>query len=113
MSDREFEPGVGCRSALLILGLFVALAVVGGIVFFTGDPEAVSFWRRWGLGATLPVSGLLVGLGAGGIAWSLDLLVLLGAAVWAARPDDPVRMRRRVVSLLVALAVLGAVTASL
>lgn len=114
MTDaEEFEPGVGCRTAVLVLGLFVSLAVLGGVLFFTGDPEAIAFWRRWVLGATLPVSGIVQGLGAGGLAWSLDLLALVGVSVWAARPDEPEGVRRRVLLALGVLAALGLATASL
>lgn len=111
--DEGFEPGVGCRTVLSVLGVFVLLAFVGGVLFFTGDPDAIPFWRRWVLGTTLPVSGLLVGLGAAGLAWSLDLLALAGISAWAARAEDGPTVRRRVGYALGALALLGLFSASL
>ncbi|UCG40650.1 MAG: hypothetical protein JSV07_09445 [Acidimicrobiia bacterium] len=107
-----FEPGVGCRTAVIVLGFFVGLAVVGGVVFFTGDPESVSFWRQWVLGTTLPVSGFLIALGAGGLAWSLDLLLLVGVSVWTARPDDSTTVRRRAGLAVGVLALLGLLSAT-
>lgn len=107
------EPGSGCTSTIVVLGGFLLLAVAGAVLFFSGDPGAIPFWRRWALGATLPVSGLLAALGARGLAWTLDLLVLAGVSAWAARPGDLAGVRRRAGFALGSFVVLGAVTASL
>ena len=111
MSEDD-EGGIGCRVPLQsMLGLF-GLLVVGSVLFFTADPDAVPFWRLWLFSSFAPVSGVAMSFGAVGMAWSLDGVVWVLASVWIGRPDA-LRQARQRFGLVLALALaLGFVVAS-
>lgn len=109
---REAEEGIGCRPAAEALLLFGGLFLLGSLLFFSADPEAVPFWRLWLFSSFAPVSGVAMALGAPGLAWTLDVGFWALVAVWVGRSVS-VPSRRRRIGLVLGLAlVVGLVAAT-
>lgn len=110
--SEEVEGGVGCRVPLQSMLILFGLLIVGSVLFFTADPDAVPFWRLWLFSSFAPVSGLAMSFGAGGMVWSLDGVIWVLTSVWVGRPDDLRRSKRRLGLVLALALVLGFVVAS-
>ncbi len=109
VSDRE---GVGCRTPVLVLALFLGLLVVGSVVFFTADPGSVPFWRLWLFSSFAPVSGVAMSFGATGMAWTLDVVAWVLVAAWIGRAGSASSLRLRLSGVVVLALLVGLVASS-
>lgn len=107
------DGSIGCRPIVEALGIFAALFVVGVLVLFGADPDSVGPIRAFVFFLGAPATAVLQFLSPEGfaLAWPIDVLVWVLAAVWVARTHDRQAWRRRLGVVLGAAAVVALVAA--